>query len=128
MLKKTIVLIEEDRMVASLLSFRLKKENFKVVVFANLSAATDFLSNKLFDVIIYSFSSTNFNGLSIIQEIDKKNVLNTPVIFLASNSQQVALIENSTLEINNCVLKPVVPEILIELTSKIVGIYKSEVL
>ena len=124
MLKKTIVLIEEDRMVASLLSFRLKKENFKVVVFANLSAATDFLSNKLFDLIIYSFSSTNFNGLSIIQEIDKKNVLNTPVIFLASNS----LIENSTLEINNCVLKPVVPEILIELTSKIVGKYKSEVL
>lgn len=128
MLKKTVVLIEEDRMVASLLSFRLKKENFKVVIFANLSAATSFLSNNPFDVIIYSFSSTNFNGLSVVQEINKKNTLDNPIIFLASNSQQVALIKNSTLKIKNCILKPVQPEILIEFILKIVGKEKIGVL
>ncbi|QLE02637.1 response regulator [Galbibacter sp. BG1] len=122
MTKKTILLIEEDRMVSSLITFRLKKEGYSVESFTNEMSALSQLKNINADLVLYGLSMVNFSGANFIQKLKNSLDDNIPVIIATSNKQQNRSLQNSGIQVNAIINKPIILEDLMALVAKNVKI------
>ncbi len=80
-----ILLVEDERNLADVVSSRLKKENYSVDVVYNGEDGLDNSLTNIYDLIILDIMLPKMNGIEILKEI-KKNKIDAKVIMLTAKS------------------------------------------
>lgn|SRR5690606_9962501 len=105
MTKYTCVLIEEDRLVASLVGFRLKRLLYDVHHLRNTNLKS--MKNINADIVLISLHSNSLNIIEVLSEIRTIIGSNTPLVVIHSSSRQRLLIENNKIQIEGFLSSPI---------------------
>lgn len=95
-MKHNILLVEDEKSVASFIKKGLAEEGFNVTIATTGASATQMLHDNFYDVIILDIMLPDKNGIELCQGIRERG-LNTPILFLTalSTSENIALGLNS---------------------------------
>lgn len=93
--EKRIVLVEDEEILANLLTQKLNKAGF--TVFASLDGETglDYILNKRPDLVLLDMMLPKLNGFSILEKMNEKGLLPKLPVIIISNSGQAVEIERA---------------------------------
>ncbi|MBI3290789.1 response regulator [Candidatus Falkowbacteria bacterium] len=90
--KKTILLVEDDRDLLSLMNKKLKQENFNVLQAETGQQALDILAKQKPDLVLLDILLPDIDGLTVLNEIaSKEETEDLPVIILSNLADQGSL-------------------------------------
>ena len=100
-----IVVIEDDKPIASLIKMNLELENFDVRVFSDAESAYNFFSEAeaKADLILLDIMLPGMNGFELQSRIKEKNI---PVIFITAKSDQEDKLMGLKLGADDYITKP----------------------
>jgi two-component system alkaline phosphatase synthesis response regulator PhoP len=106
-MKKTILIVDDEKDIVDLLSYSLTKEGFSVITAHNGRDALDRAKQKP-DLIILDVMMPEMNGLQVIQELRKgKNTASIPVILLTAKGSETDEIVGLEVGADDYIVKPV---------------------
>jgi two-component system, OmpR family, response regulator VicR len=106
---KKILVIEDDRLISSLVSFRLKKAGYRVTMAHDGLSGIEVISQEEPDLIITDFMVPFRDGIDIINHAKKVNPT-TPIIVLSSlGDEDTAVLEAFSLGVSDFMPKPFYP-------------------
>jgi two-component system, OmpR family, alkaline phosphatase synthesis response regulator PhoP len=106
-MKKTILVVDDEKDIVDLLSYNLTKEGFSVITARNGRDALDRARQKP-DLIILDVMMPEMNGLQVIQELKKeKNTAAIPVILLTAKGSETDEIVGLEVGADDYIVKPV---------------------
>jgi two-component system, OmpR family, catabolic regulation response regulator CreB len=113
-MKKTILVVEDERSIADALIFALEQENYNTIWVELGGEALDIVSKKDIDLILLDVGLPDINGFELCKEI--KTASDIPIIFLTARKEEVDKIIGLEIGADDYVTKPFS---LRELTSRI---------
>ena len=123
----TIVLVEDEKDLNSLIRAYLEKEGYKVTSFYNGEDALDKISNNYNLWILDIMLPGNINGYDIIKEI-RKNDKFTPVIFTSARDKDLDKIIGLELGSDDYITKPYSPkELVLRVNNIIKRVYPNNI-
>lgn len=106
-MKKTILVVDDEKDIVDLLSYNLTKEGFSVITARNGRDALDRARQKP-DLIILDVMMPEMNGLQVIQELKKeKSTASIPVILLTAKGSETDEIVGLEVGADDYIVKPV---------------------
>jgi two-component system, OmpR family, phosphate regulon response regulator OmpR len=123
MMKKTILLVDDDQRLRDLLKDYLNEKNFKVFTSQDYSEAEEILNFFIFDLIILDRMMPSGDGINLITHI--KKVSNTPVIMLTAMGEDDNKIQGLKKGSDDYLSKPFEPEELYLRIENLLKLYKS---
>jgi len=106
-MKKTILVVDDEKDVVDLLSYNLSKEGFSVITARNGRNALDCVRQKP-DLIILDVMMPEMNGLQVIHELKKeKKTASIPIIFLTAKESETDEIVGLEVGADDYIVKPV---------------------
>ena len=106
-MKKTILVVDDEKDVVDLLSYNLTKDDFTVITARNGRDALDRARQKP-DLIILDVMMPEMNGLQVIQELKKeKSTASIPVILLTAKGSETEEIVGLEVGADDYIVKPV---------------------
>ncbi|WP_411030804.1 response regulator transcription factor [Spongiimicrobium sp. 3-5] len=111
--KKTLLLAEDDELLASLLHYRLEKGGYKVSHAHDGKEVKEYLASNVPDIIVSDIMMPYFSGIELIDFV--RNELNSqiPIIILSTAGNEENVLSAFKLGANDFVSKPVSPSELI---------------
>ncbi|MEO5356045.1 MAG: response regulator transcription factor [Nitrospirae bacterium YQR-1] len=86
---RKIIVIEDEKDIAELLSYNLKKEGFSVIVYHNGTDGLKAINNGAFDLIILDLMLPGTNGMEICRTVKaSKKTAAVPIIMLTAKSEE----------------------------------------
>lgn len=125
MTKLKCLLIEEDKMLASLIGFRLKKLQFEVHYLA--ASKTQDISDIGAQTVIVGLHSTSPNIINFLSVIRAGIGENIPLIVIVSNERQKRLIENHRIKVDTYLPSPVNLSDLENATTRLIKVKNTEI-
>lgn len=113
MIKKKIVLAEDNSTLSLLLKFRLEKEGYELFVATDGKEALDFIENENPDLILSDIMMPFVSGLEVISHLRNKLNLETPIIVFSSAGQEEMVLKAFNLGANDFMGKPFSPNELV---------------
>lgn len=104
-MKKTILVIDDDKILLDMLSVGLRRADFNVICTQSAEDATEVLSRVSVDAIVLDRMMNGQDGLSFLKQIRKNNNL-TPVIMLTAMSGAQNAIDGLSGGANDYMAKP----------------------
>ena len=104
-MKKTILVIDDDKILQDMLSVGLRKTDFNVLCAQSAEDATEILSRIRVDAMVLDRMMTGQDGLSFLKQIRQNNNL-TPVIMLTAMSGAQNAIDGLSGGANDYMAKP----------------------
>jgi two-component system alkaline phosphatase synthesis response regulator PhoP len=106
-MKKTILIVDDEKDIVDLLSYNLTKDGFTVITARNGRDALDRARQKP-DLIILDVMMPEMNGLQVIQELKKeKSTASIPVILLTAKGSETDEIVGLEVGADDYIVKPV---------------------
>jgi two-component system alkaline phosphatase synthesis response regulator PhoP len=106
-MKKTILVVDDEKDIVDLLSYNLTKEGFSVITARNGRDALDRARQKP-DLIVLDVMMPELNGLQVIQELKKeKRTASIPVILLTAKGSETDEIVGLEVGADDYIVKPV---------------------
>jgi two-component system alkaline phosphatase synthesis response regulator PhoP len=106
-MKKTVLVVDDEKDIVDLLSYNLMKEGFSVITSRNGRDALDRARQKP-DLIILDVMMPEMNGLQVIQELKKeKSTASIPVILLTAKGSETDEIVGLEVGADDYIIKPV---------------------
>jgi two-component system, OmpR family, alkaline phosphatase synthesis response regulator PhoP len=106
-MKKTILVVDDEKDIVDLLSYNLTKEGFSVIAARNGRDALDRAKQKP-DLIILDVMMPEMNGLQVIQELKKeKKTASIPVLLLTAKGSEIDEIVGLEVGADDYIVKPV---------------------
>jgi two-component system, OmpR family, alkaline phosphatase synthesis response regulator PhoP len=106
-MKKTILVVDDEKDIVDLLSYNLTQEGFSVITARNGRDALDRVRQKP-DLIILDVMMPEMNGLQVIQELKKeKSTASIPVILLTAKGSETDEIVGLEVGADDYIVKPV---------------------
>ncbi len=106
-MKKTILVVDDEKDIVDLLSYNLTKEGFTVITARNGREALDRVKQKP-DLIILDVMMPEMNGLQVIQELKKdKKTASIPVLLLTAKGSETDEIVGLEVGADDYIVKPV---------------------
>ncbi len=116
--KKDVVAVDDSPIILKVLKEVLESE-YNVFPFSSGMRALSFLQTRKPDMVILDVEMPDINGYQLIREINKAYTV--PVIFLTSNHSRESVEKAVFYGAKDYVVKPIVPEVLLEKIHKIIG-------
>lgn len=114
---RTILLAEDDKIIASLIIDRLEREGFEVNHFLNGSDAFDSISQTNFSLAILDVKMPGMDGFELLTSIrNNPTYSKMPVIILTSMGKEINIVKGLDLGADDYMVKPFSP---IELVARI---------
>lgn len=123
---KKILLVDDDKMVITLMNYRLKKDGFDIFVCNDGKSAINQLQETLPDLIIVDIMMPKVSGFEVLRFLRNKLQSDIPVIVLSSINDEDTLIEAFELGANEFVTKPFNPEEIVIRIKKLLMFGKTE--
>jgi two-component system alkaline phosphatase synthesis response regulator PhoP len=106
-MKKTILVVDDEKDIVDLLSYNLNKEGFTVITARNGREALLRVKQKP-DLIILDVMMPEMDGLQVIQELKKeKNMASIPVILLTAKGSETDEIVGLEVGADDYIVKPI---------------------
>ncbi len=113
MVKKKIVLAEDNSTLSLLLKFRLEKEGYNLFAAVDGKEALQLIEAEEPDLIITDIMMPFISGLEVISHVRLKFDLDTPIIVFSSAGQEEMVLKAFNLGANDFMGKPFSPNELI---------------
>ena len=123
MIKKSILLVDDDQRLRELLKDYLNEKNFQVFTSADFNEAKEILGFFIFDLIILDRMMPNGDGINLIQYIKKAS--KTPVIMLTAMSENNDKIDGLKTGTDDYLSKPFEPEELFLRINNLLKLYEN---
>ena len=119
-MSKLILIVDDALTVRNLAKYALTKENFKVIEAEDGLKGLEALKNNTVDLIITDFNMPHMNGLEMAQAIKKiPELKHIPIFMLTTEATPESVREGRTIGVTGWILKPFVPDKLIEAVKKV---------
>jgi len=102
--KKTIMVVDDEKMIINLLSHNLKKEGYNVIEAYDGVTAVEMALEKKPDLILLDVMIPRLDGLSVCKKI--KNVMNVPILMVTAKDAELDKILGLELGADDYVTKP----------------------
>jgi two-component system, OmpR family, phosphate regulon response regulator OmpR len=122
MIKKSILLVDDDQRLRELLKDYLNEKNFQVFTSQDFNEAKEILGFFTFDLIILDRMMPTGDGIHLIQDI--KKVSKTPVIMLTAMSEDSDKIDGLKSGTDDYLSKPFEPEELFLRITNLLKLYE----
>ncbi|GGA90509.1 response regulator transcription factor [Ornithinibacillus halotolerans] len=101
-----ILLVEDDRTIASGLKFSLKQEEFETILCHDAAAATDIIQHQLedIDLCLFDLNLPDGNGYDLCERVKKQSDI--PVIFLTAYDDEVNVVMGLDMGADDYITKP----------------------
>ena len=110
----TILVIEDDADISSLLNFLFEKAGFSVVESPSAEAALPILSDRQIDLVIIDWMLPGMDGISLTKTLrSREETENIPIIMLTARSEEADAIRGFDSGADDYVTKPFSPRELI---------------
>ncbi|MFA5311564.1 MAG: response regulator [Candidatus Omnitrophota bacterium] len=110
----TILIVEDEKDIAKMVDYNLKKEGYKTIIANDGEDALDAAITKLPDLILLDLMLPGLSGLDVCKEIKaERKTASIPVIMLTAKSQESDKIVGLELGADDYVTKPFSPRELI---------------
>ena len=111
--EKRLLLAEDDEMLASLLTFRLEKDGYRVDVVHDGKAMKEYLSDSIPDIIVSDIMMPYFSGIELIDHLRNELHSDVPVIIISAAGNEQNVLTAFELGANDFISKPVSPSELL---------------
>ncbi len=122
-MKKSIVVVEDSKTILEVLSFSLEKADYNIYTAISGAEALKFFDGREIDLMITDLYMPEMDGIELVKKvklIDKYN--NIPILFLTTESQQAKKMEAKKIGATGWVIKPFVPEKLVQAINKLLKV------
>ena len=123
MIKKSILLVDDDQRLRELLKDYLNEKNFQVFTSADFDEAKEIIGFFIFDLIILDRMMPNGDGINLIQDI--KKISKTPVIMLTAMGENNDKIDGLKTGTDDYLSKPFEPEELFLRINNLLKLYEN---
>jgi len=123
MIKKSILLVDDDQRLRELLKDYLNEKDFQVFTSEDFNEAKEILSFFIFDLIILDRMMPTGDGINLIQDI--KTVSKTPIIMLTAMSENNDKIDGLKTGTDDYLSKPFEPEELFLRINNLLKLYEN---
>ena len=113
MVKKKIVLAEDNTTLSLLLKFRLEKEGFELLMAEDGKEALELINSQQPDLILTDIMMPFVSGLEVISHVRIKLNLETPIIVFSSAGQEEMVLKAFNIGANDFMGKPFSPNELV---------------
>lgn len=120
MMKRTLLLAEDDEMLASLLQYRLEKDGYHVIVEYDGKAVKNKLETIMPDVVITDIMMPYFSGIELVDYVRNSLKSDVPIILISAASNDENIVSAFEMGANDFISKPVSPsELLVRVSREI---------
>ena len=123
MIKKSILLVDDDQRLREILKDYLNEKNFQVFTSEDFNEAREILGFFIFDLIILDRMMPSGDGINLIQDIKKAS--KTPVIMLTAMGENNDKIEGLKTGTDDYLSKPFEPEELFLRIKNLLKLYEN---
>jgi len=123
MIKKSILLVDDDQRLRELLKDYLNEKNFQVLTSEDFDEAKEILEFFIFDLIILDRMMPSGDGVDLIQDIKKTS--KTPIIMLTAMSENNDKIDGLKKGTDDYLSKPFEPEELFLRINNLLKLYEN---
>ena len=123
MIKKSILLVDDDQRLRELLKDYLNDKNFQVFTSEDFDEAKEILEFFIFDLIILDRMMPSGDGINLIEHI--KKVSKTPIIMLTALSENNDKIDGLKIGTDDYLSKPFEPEELFLRINNLLKLYEN---
>ncbi len=123
MVKKSILLVDDDKRLRELLKDYLSEKNFQVFTSQDFDEARDILEFFIFDLIILDRMMPSGDGINLIQDIKKAS--KTPIIMLTAMGENNDKIDGLKTGTDDYLSKPFEPEELFLRIKNLLKLYEN---
>ena len=102
--KKTILVVDEEKMIINLLKHNLEKEGYNVIEAYDGLEAIDVATSEKPDLILLDIMLPKLDGLSVCKRI--KNVMNVPILMVSAKDEELDKIVGLELGADDYITKP----------------------
>ena len=102
--KKTILVVDDEKMIRNLLNINLTKEGYNVIEAVDGMEAVELATEKKPDLILLDVMIPKLDGLSVCKRI--KNTMNVPILIVTAKDSEVDKILGLELGADDYVTKP----------------------
>ncbi|MDE7390651.1 MAG: VanR-ABDEGLN family response regulator transcription factor [Lachnospiraceae bacterium] len=106
-MSERILVVDDEREIADLVSLYLKNENFTVYTFYNAAQALECIVSEKIDLAILDVMLPDMDGFSLCRKIREK--YNYPIIMLTAKGEEIDKINGLTLGADDYITKPFLP-------------------
>ncbi len=118
---KTILVAEDSESIRQLLTFTLRGAGYDVIEAVDGKDAIDKIDGKSADLVVTDFNMPNMGGVELTKQLRNIQAFQfTPIIMLTTESQKEKVLEGKDAGISGWIIKPFVPEKLIEIIKKLI--------
>lgn len=112
--KEKILIVEDEKEIADLITYNLKKENFDVSIAFDGEQALEKLRNEIFDIVILDLMLPKLNGLEICKIIrNNPKMHKTGILIVTAKTEEVDRILGLEMGADDYITKPFSPRELI---------------
>ena len=123
MIKKSILLVDDDQRLRELLKDYLNEKNFQIFTSEDFDEAKEILRFFIFDLIILDRMMPTGDGINLIQDIKKTS--KTPIIMLTAMSENNDKIDGLKTGTDDYLSKPFEPEELFLRINNLLKLYEN---
>ena len=102
--KKTILIVDDEKMILNLLAHNLEKEGYNVVEASDGLEAINVVQEKKVDLILLDVMLPKLDGLSVCKRI--KNIMNVPILMVTAKDDELDKILGLELGADDYITKP----------------------
>ena len=102
--KKTILVVDDEKMIINLLKHNLEKEGYNVIEAYDGLEAIDVATSEKPDLILLDIMLPKLDGLSVCKRI--KNVMNVPILMVSAKDEELDKIVGLELGADDYITKP----------------------
>ncbi|MGB5202992.1 response regulator [Eudoraea sp.] len=113
MVKKNLLLAEDDELLASLLDYRLQKGGYNVHLANDGRDVKEYLKTATPDIIVSDIMMPYFSGIELIDYVRNQLNLKIPIIIISSAGNEENVLSAFELGANDFISKPVSPSELL---------------
>ncbi|THD67885.1 response regulator [Robertkochia marina] len=122
--KKLILIAEEDKMQATLLAFRLRRNGYRVEQVSHGEAALNFLKQYIPDMIICGIEMPGLHTFDLLKFARKRYNREVPIVVLTTSSENRLHSKLFEAGATECMTKPVDPSSFLDMVELELGQYK----
>ncbi len=113
-LKKKILIVDDDESIRKLLSRILLKAGYEVEAASGGREALEFLAKMNFNLIILDMDMPQMTGIDVLANLKEENITNIPVLMLSGTTDVDQIIKFYDLGAYDFIRKPEHPEIILK--------------
>jgi len=123
MIKKSILIVDDDQRLKELLKDYLREKNFQVFTSEDFDEAREILELFIFDLVILDRMMPTGDGIDLIHDVEKAS--KTPIIMLTAMGENNDKIEGLKIGTDDYLSKPFEPEELFLRISNLLKLYEN---